>query len=307
MIIVYIVEKGLLEQQAVLLQKSINRFHRSASDVTAVACCVREAYQPSVSTIKSIENLGGKYVYQNLNTRHDYFPLCNGIYAASEIETQTSEDILLVDTDTVFVNPLDARWLHKYPVVVRPVDNKGIGSAGDEDPADGYWQQSFGLFGLPAPVANMTTTVDQQLIRPYYNSGFVFARHELGFFTQWKKTFERLMDSEVRTDSGSSRHQVNYGFNEQMSISIVLQQLKTEPLIPPITINYPLPFRPRFKKQGASDPAASDLIHVHYHRWFQHPDFIGHVFDQEEQKLPSISWLASELPFYPTISGPQKC
>jgi len=307
--IVYIVEKGLLEQQAILLQKSIEKYIAPFNSVKSFACCVRKQFTPSGKTVKLLEKHGATYLYKNLNQSFDYFPLCNGIYATSYIESTypSLKGCLLVDTDTVFVNALNYQLFEEHSLLIRPVDNKGIGSFGKDDINDEFWQKAYGLFSEPLPQATMKTSIDRQQIRPYYNSGFIFAKKHLGFFNSWHDDFHRLMVSDIRTNTNASRHKVDYGFIEQMSISVTLSKLGFEPHVPSIKYNYPLPFRPRLQKRESQKVALGDLIHLHYHRWFQHPDFLAYIFSEEDKKSESFSWLESECNFVPKIYDSFKC
>ena len=153
----------------------------------------------------------------------------------------------------------------------------------------------------------METTVDRCKIRPYYNSGFVFAQKQTAFFSRWYDDFHQLMDSKVRTQKRASRHQVDYGFIEQMSISITVDRLGLTPQVPSIQYNYPLPFRPRLQNNPAQNIDLSALVHLHYHRWFQHPGFLSHVFSEADQETDAYQWLDKNLPFEPELSGPFKC
>lgn len=301
--IIIIVEEGVLEQQALLAIKSILTFVQPHLDCKIWAVSPRGSnYHPKKSTTDFFKNNNITYLNKYLNIRYDYFPLCNGIYASEHIESkaQNSDFILLIDTDTLFINPIDRSFFDVNSVYLRPVDNKGIGSTGNADSNDVFWQDAFNLFGLKPDFPEMKTTVDQQTIRPYYNSGFVLAPKSFNFFRKWKTVFENLMGSQIRTNPSQSRHKVDFGFLEQMSISVALSLYNLEKKMLPNSYNYPLPFMPVLsQRDGAIN--FSNLCHIHYHRWFQHPGFLNHILNDDDMLSAQYQWLQPNLPLTPII------
>jgi hypothetical protein len=73
----------------------------------------------------------------------------------------------------------------------------------------------------------------------------------------------------------------------------------------PENVNYPIPFQPLLRQQGRHIPLEK-LAHIHYHKWFQHPEFLENTFTAEEQMLPVYQWLNKFTPFSPRIDGPLK-
>ncbi len=305
--IVLIVERGVLEQQACLLVESIRTWVAGPEAVDVYACCVRAGHEPTADTVQRLRSLGAEVLIEPLNRAFDYFPLCNGIHASAHIEAmQAHRGVLLLDTDTVFINPLDADLLNGPLLAMRPVDNQGIGSCGADDPQDGFWRRAFDFFDLPLPAAELLTTVGGERIRPYYNSGFVLANQLGDFFRRWKADFTALMHARIRTDSEQSRHGADYGFIEQMTLSVTAARLAAPVRIAPPTHNYPLPFHPRLRQRDGH-PRWHEAVLLHYHRWFQHPDFLAHVSDPVEADSAAFAWLQARLPLQPTIDGPFKC
>lgn len=306
--IVAIVEKGYLEQQCRLLVLSIEQFVKPHLNVKVIVCSPRAGRAPEQPFIEFLHQYEVDFIDKPLNQDHDYFPLCNGIYACDYVARtyHNIHSMLLVDTDTLFFNAIDKNTLRTPGIHVRPVDNKGIGSTGIEDKNDTFWQQAYNLFDLKSTHPNVTTTVSQEVIRPYYNSGFILVNQQTEFFIQWKKDFIQLMDANIRTSPSSSRHQVDYGFIEQMVISITCEKQFEQTHLLPEIYNYPIPFRPRLKNRDQHFEF-EQLVHVHYHRWFQHPGFLDYVTTDKEKQSAQYQWLKNQLPLMPEISGPFKC
>ncbi|EDZ66161.1 hypothetical protein NOC27_2841 [Nitrosococcus oceani AFC27] len=47
-----------------------------------------------------------------------------------------------------------------------------------------------------------------------------------------------------------------------------------------------------------------ELIHIHYHRWFNRPQFLELLTPPLGRDTPEYKWLKSFLPFHPTMDEP---
>ena len=302
--ILFVAEQGTLEQQALLLIQSIQKFLPPHSCETFIFC-PRKDYCPSAKVLKVLENQTTAVFTKNLNTKYVNFPLANTLYAARFFEQNFPEyrRVLLVDTDTVFLNPIPDSAMQPG-IHVRAVDNKGVGSTGIDDPNDSFWQEAFNFFDLELPEPSLITSIRRERIRPYYNSGFTLCNHVDGFFSSWFEDFDRLMESNIRPDF-IGRDGTNFGFFEQFTLALTTRRFKE--LLKPLAenMNYPIPFHPFLRRQNRHIPL-QELTHIHYHKWFQHPRFTEHVFDESEKNTAQFKWLQDKLPLNPTIDGPFK-
>lgn len=306
--ILLIVEKGLLESQAKLLIESIRQYVKEdGKKVDIFSFSPRKERKPSQQTLNTFKQYSVIHNNNDLNCDFDYFPLANGLYAATYFEKTFPfyDHILLTDTDTVFMNDIPNELLEKQSVFVSPADNKGVGSFGPEDSEDEFWHKMYAHFGITVPNEYIRTTVRQELIRPYHNSGFVLANGTPNFFSQWLNDFKSLMQSKIRP-SFIGRDGTNFGFFEQLVLSITTQRESVNKKYFPKMVNYPIPFKPIMQKR-ANHPNFSELVHIHYHKWFQHPGFLDHVTTDEDKQSEQYQWLKSRLPLQPIIDGPFKC
>jgi len=305
--VLIIIEPGLLEAQARLLIDSINRFLAPVIDVDVYTFSPRKNRKPSAQMQAYLQEAVKQHHNDDLNQSYDYFPLANGLCASRYFESQYSgyDHVLLTDTDTVFLNPLPAEVFEPQTLFVSPADNKGVGSTGPNDNNDAFWQAMFSHFDMPLPEPSIETTVRTETIRPYHNSGFVMANHLPGLFTQWYEDFDRLMASDIRPEF-IGRDGTNFGFFEQLVLSITAARYPGQVRYFPNTINYPIPFRPFLKETRAQVPF-QELVHIHYHKWFQHPGFLSHVTTDDEQATDVYAWLKPYLPLQPAIDGDFKC
>ena len=198
--VLFCVENNVLLSQAQLLIESLNRFFPMAQ---AYAFARRANNQPDSSSVQTMRSQGVEVITEVLNTDYLQYPIANKVLACDYFERHIGghEHVVFVDTDTVFLNPLDVSvCAQPSGIMVRPVDNKGPGSTGPEDRNDAFWQRMYDLFGVSAG-GYVTTTVGKQRIRHYFNAGFIWVKNNPLFFQTWKKDFEQLVDSGLRPDA----------------------------------------------------------------------------------------------------------
>ena len=306
--IIICVEEGFLEEQAKLLINSINQF-ASNGNINLIAFSPRIGFYPSQETCDFFTKNNVIHIKENLNIDYLDYPIANKVIACDYVEKNFPQfdSFMFVDTDTIFLNPIDAKLLQTHnKLYVRPVDNKGPGSGGKGDENDKFWQEVFSLFDLSLPPASMTTTVRPHITRPYYNAGFIWANGLPGFFTQWKKDFYKLVSSGLRPYGYQSRDNTDFRCLDQIALAVTTHRFESTVKILPETYNYPVPFRP-ILKQRDNHPEFNELVHVHYHKWFQHPGFLDYVTSELEKQSEQYLWLKEHLPLLPKISGRFKC
>ena len=303
--IVVVAEDGYLADQAKLLVKSIRRISEfSGWDVLVYS--PRPGLKISKKDKKELERLGAAVNGDDLNIKHSFLPHCNGIYACAHAEeTLSPQTTLLLDTDTLFAKYIPSEYLERRSIWLRAVDNKGVGSTGINDANDEFWRDVFSFFSLDLPPPNLSTTVRTELIRPYYNSGFVLVNRINGFFNQWLKDFTKIMDSGIRVKNFRSRFKDNFSFMEQMVLSVTTERFKELINLVDNRVNYPIPFHPYLRKRDRHCEI-SELIHIHYHKWFQHPGFLDYIFSEPDRESSFYAWIKEQLPLKPIIDGPFK-
>ncbi len=159
---------------------------------------------------------------------------------------------------------------------------------------------------MELPKANTLTTVRPSMIRPYYNAGFIWANGLHNFYKQWKDDFITIVNSNLRPFGYMSRDKTDFRCLDQVALAVTAQRYEDSVEILPQTYNYPIPFHP-ILRQRENNPKFDELVHVHYHKWFQHPGFLDYVTDEQDKKSEQYLWLKQHLPLLPTIDGPFKC
>ncbi|MFV0542730.1 MAG: hypothetical protein ACK5L8_03465 [Marinicella pacifica] len=311
--ILFCAEQGIIERQSILLSNSIHKT-QCLKSIHLHAYSPRKHFQPLRSTILFYKNNQICHHRELLNQKFTKYPIANKLLACADFEKNNPEakSIMFVDTDTVFLNPMGSELFTSEPsLYLRPVDNKGPGSESNEDKNDAFWQAVFKQFKLPIPKPDLMTTVRPSTIRPYFNAGFIWADNIPGFYQQWLEDFLKLVDSGLRPYGYQSRDGDDFRCLDQVALAVTASRFQEHVKILPETYNYPIPFRPFMKDRDTNKqqkhPDFKDLVHIHYHKWFQHPGFLDHVTSEEDKQTEQYRWLKKQLPLQPTIDGPFKC
>ena len=210
-------EGGELEQESLLMVESFRRFGGNLKDIAIYSFQVREKNDVSTPTLTALESFGVKHKKVVLNHKYPNYPLANKpllcAYAEQNID---AEIIVFLDSDLVFFSePKEFLLPPEYDVGIRPEHEKMIGSEGDDDPNDQYWQYLYKLAKVGDKENFVTTTVDRKKIRAFWNSGVVAVRRRAGIFSAWKETFEKLLEA------GSMIDHKNF-YYEQSSLSATI-------------------------------------------------------------------------------------
>lgn len=291
------VESGNLENQALLLFRSIRKFAGHYKDAPIYSFQPRRGAPLRKDTLNLFEALEVTHSTEVLNAEFHHYPIGNKVFASARAEELLKEDILVfLDSDSVIVNePRDLDLPAGTATAVRPVDHKNRGSTGPSDPNDGYWRRLYAICGAPeAPF--LETGVSAQKIRSYWNAGLLAVNRSEGLFQRWKDDFLKLMQA-----GHVPKGQIT--FMDQLALAATLARVAERIRVLDPRYNYPLPKRPLLKEPYRTAELDS-LIHIHYHRWFNKPGFLSLVSPPLNNRSPVYNWLSSWLPFQPTIDDP---
>ena len=275
------IERGDLEQKALLLIRSIRRFAGRHANAPVYTFQPRRGTAVSRETLAQLEELGVTHVDEPLNRDFPHYAIANKIFASARAEQLASEEILIfLDSDSVIVNePADLDLPQGFDAAVRPIDihrhaaepdddadpfwltrHRRAGSAGEGDPMDAYWLRMYDLLGIDSRPF-VTTTCSRQRIRAYFNSGLVAVRRSAGLFARWREDFRRLIAADHIPRNG----QLHY--MDQLSLAATLTRVWDRVLIPDGRYNYPLAGRESLEEPYRSMPLGQ-LVHIHYNRHF---------------------------------------
>jgi hypothetical protein len=291
------IEAGNLENQALLLFRSIRKYGGRYSEAPIYSFQPRKGPPLNRQTYGVLSELVVEHINDVLNTQFDFYPIANKIFACARAEEMLREKILVfLDSDTIIVNePKEFDLPDEMVAALRPVHNKNRGSTGPDDANEPYWEKLYEICGVKkAPFVK--TVVTNREIRAYWNAGLIAVRRSGGLFKQWKRDFLRLMEA-----GHVPKGQIT--FMDQLSLAATLALAPEQVVTLDHRYNYPLPKRPIL-----SEPLKScqfeDLIHVHYHRWFNKPGFLSAIRPRLNSSSEIYKWIDSFLPFHPTIDDP---
>jgi hypothetical protein len=291
-------ERGRLEDQAVLLVRSIRRFAGRHRDAPVYVFQPRRGMEVSPGTRDGLAASSAFLVDEPLNTTCPDYPIANKVFASAWAEENVDADVLaFLDTDSIMTaEPAALELAPGIDAAVRPVDRKRFGSAGEGDEHELFWRSLYRLCDVGGE-PRVCTTVDGEPIRAYFNAGLVVARPGACLFGQWRDDLMRLLAANL-VPAGGDRE-----FFDQFALAATLGRAFERVAILSWQYNYPLPLR-RLLPPPARDAPLETLIHVHYHQWFHRPDYLRLIEPPLDADGAVYRWLEPHLPLTPTISTP---
>ncbi|MCK4911329.1 MAG: hypothetical protein KAR83_06790 [Thermodesulfovibrionales bacterium] len=312
------VESGNLENQAKLLFRSIRKYAGKYRDSAIYSYQPRKGPALKDETLAVFDELGVKHITKILNTDFHDYPIGNKIFTCAHAEKTLEEDALVfLDTDTVILNePSDLDLPKDVAAAARPVDKKRLGSQGPDDKKDAYWQKIYKACGVSEP-KYVTTTIDKKSIRAYWNAGLIAFRRDEGLMDEWKRCFLTIYEQNLIPRKSIARQAFEkttgaLGLKDGAADGRILNNLDQIALaaaLAPVSdrvrvldhrYNYPLGKRP-YIPLPEGEATLEELVQIHYHRWFNRPDFLRLITPHLDTESERFKWIEASLPFEPTI------
>jgi hypothetical protein len=292
------VEEGQLEQQGILFARSLRRFGGRFAGCAIHAYAPREGRNPSVQTVAALEAEGAVVHTEALNTEHDFYPFANKIYAMAAAERELPEEIVAFsDSDTVFLNEPGALDLDEgLDVAVAPAFHVNRASTGPDHPMEEYWERVWEMAAAPGTPPWVETSERQKRIRCYFNAGILAARSSSGYCSDWLELWLKLLEEE-HFPKGKMM------VTDQVAISAAVAKRPDRFLALGRDYNYNLHRRP-FYSGGMDSVDLPDLVHVHYHQWFNRRDVLGDLRPPLSPDTEQYRWLDAQLPLEPVVKAP---
>jgi hypothetical protein len=251
-------EAGPIEDYSLLLVESIRKFGGSLKDAPIYSFEVRNTPEISQKTSKALKALDVVHVREFLNNKYPDFAFANQPCLGTWAEENLDADILvLLDSDQILFNePEEFLLPSEYDIGVRPVFIKNVGSEGQNDPNEEYWQKLYEIVGTKNNMF-VTSTVDQKNIRAYWNGGLVVVKRNLGLFSNWKNNLEKVMESKIQPRNGG----IFYVSQTTMAATICAMTEKVWTLSP--QYNYPISLHNRVP-ESEQIRSFDNLVSIHY-------------------------------------------
>ena len=202
------------------------------------------------------------------------------------------QSLVWLNLDSLIVNPPKLFDLGgAYKAAFRPVHIQNIGSKFAE-PLDDFWKAIYGTVGVDQASFTIQSYVDEQILRPYFNTHCFAANPQVGLFGVWLEVFDLLVsDSTFQSNLCSDEaHQI---FLHQAVLSALIIKMVEEPrlrLLPP-EYSYPLHLHPQIPPARRYEILNRTVCPV-YEDVFRYPDALNGLPVLE----PLHSWLMRRMP-----------
>ncbi|MDY6936876.1 MAG: hypothetical protein SWY16_04345 [Cyanobacteriota bacterium] len=283
-------EAGDLAEKSLLLARSLRCFGGQFQDAPIYSFQPRdgEAIEPQI--LEQFQELGVIHQQILLNTQYSDYPIANKILVSAYGEENIdAETLVFLDSDQVFfLEPTEFLLSSEVDVALRPVDSKHIGSTGEGDTEEAYWQKLYDLFKVDREIW-VETTVEKERIRGYWNSGIIAAKKASGLFSNWLKNFEIAMENQLIPEAGMFHL-------DQLTLAATIAAMNLEVLTLSPTYNYPLHKQSQLN-EGDRIETFDKIVSIHYHWMFKGEDWRDALanlegFDRESKRY---RWLCSRL------------
>jgi hypothetical protein len=288
------VERGRLEDEALLLVESLREWGGAQADAPVYAFAPRPGHEPSPATAERLRSLGTTVIEEPLVDRFAEMPTFNKVSVSAWAERELDHEFLVfVDTDSVFLGEPADLASGDWVAAVRPVDRRIAGSRG-KGKNEPFWRKMYAELGVTEEPFT-ETTVGQIRIRGYWNTGLVAVRRSAGLFGAWEDALGRLFDAEIVQKRWPQ-------FMDQLSWAGVTANVQDRVRLLSDAYNYPLRHRQALAP-AARDLDLSQIVHLHYRLWFHMPDALLAADPPFDPQGDRFRWLADRLPLEPTVDA----
>ena len=281
-------EAGDLENKSLLLSRSIRMFGGAFQTCPIYSFQPRKGQSLNLKTLREFETLEVEHKDKVLNRDFHDYPLANKPMVCRFAEENFSHELLVfLDSDQIILcPPTELCFSAGYDVAIRPVDNKNIGATDTSDSNYPYWENIFSLLNVNKLIRTQTT-VSQENIFGYWNSGMVSVKRTSGIFAVWAENFEKVMTGKLQPETGLF-------FVEQSVLAATLMQRESEIKELPFGYNYPVHMHRKINDE-VRPRELEDLISIHYHKIFDDTlptDVLNELFGETATRgSKRILWL----------------
>jgi hypothetical protein len=302
------IEANATRGQALLLCESIRAFGGMYRDAPILAVSARPGFTIDPDARRALESMFVDYHDLPLNVRCPQYGPANRVYAGAWAESWVpTEWIVVLDSDTVL---LDGLYVPQdNDVGVRPLDAKGIGSAGRGDPFDEYWSRLAGLAGTSLDrLPFVHATVDGSCVRASYDAGLLVVRRSSGILQAAADVLSAAVAAGLRPQAGTRANAfgstgyvgaegTEYAGSAQAATALAAWSRTSRVHVYPDSYDVPLralALQPSIDSRWTTAPP----VHVHYH-WMFTPSYTSAAMQALERlgtPRDRLDWLATRVP-----------
>jgi hypothetical protein len=211
---------------------------------------------------------------------------------AEELAPAGTRSLVWVDAACLFCQPPTLFALGTdCEAAFRPVHIRNVGLPPSE-PLDAFWGGIYAALGMDDIRTTVTSFVDGQLLRTYFNSHAFAVNPTLGLMRRWYELFQRLISDAAFQSAAcvDERHQI-FLFQALLSALVAASVGPGRVRVLPPTYNYPYNLQERIPAERKL-AALNEAVCFTYEERDIHPNAVTGI----EVREPLRSWLDSHLP-----------
>ncbi len=283
------------EKNALLLAESVRAFAGSLSR-SPIWCYTPEIEEPlSQAFMDKLHTLDVALMPFEIDREVVRFPFTGEATAASQAESRAlgSADILvwLNPNSVVLQEPRDFLLEDAKTLGYRPVHHTLVGSR-FEEPLDPFWELIYGYCGVPeGRVFPMKTHVDDTVLRPYFNAGFIVVRPERCLLRAWHDAYLRVYREPPLQELYRQDGRYRIFVHQAVLSGVIMATLEKDEIqeLPPV-YNYPV----HLHSEDVTDHRPSsleELVTIRHEGFYENPDWMHEMLAGE----PLKQWFQERL------------
>jgi hypothetical protein len=256
------VESGALETQTVRMIESLRRWGGKFSGAPVFAVTPRFGPPLTRKTLEAFERLQVNYLRFQPQNRYSWKGFLNKHYAMAAVEDLSlTECVGWLDSDLLIVDEPDQLVLQEGEDFVACSPDRRGATTGKDDPADFYWQEVCKIVGIDIDdLPWVTTELEKEKIRLYFNSGVFVYRRSTGFSKHHLEATLKLFDARIAS------HSTGIYFTQHiLGMAVVQMGLKWRSL--PHSHNYGIGSKTYEKWYDPEELRAAKIVHYHDSMW----------------------------------------
>lgn len=209
--------------------------------------------------------------------------------AEAMVSTQTNS-LVWIDPTCLIIQPPELFELGSaFDAAFRPVHIRNIGSPADESP-DAFWRGIYHSLALEDAPFTVTSFIDSQRLRPYFNSHAFSINPHLGILRLWYTQFQQFIRNQSfqSTACPDDLHKI-FLFQALLSTLVASRIDSTRLKILPPSYNYPYNLQARVPEEHRAR-TLNELVCLTYEERDLHPGQVNDIQILE----PLRSWLSEQ-------------
>ena len=177
---VFVCQQGELETKSMLLAASLKRNIKCEHQLIAAIPFPETRWgRVDKNTMRFFDKIGVECM-PIVNLIDEDYPIGNKV---SCLNLEVRGDItIFLDSDMLCLRPFADASEFTAPFCAKPADGNNFAnkfSGGDP------WERVYSIFDLNVPDERMVATITKEVMRPYFNAGFIAVHSNIGFGEAW--------------------------------------------------------------------------------------------------------------------------